>query len=72
MISFIKYNNCTFILNIENDVQIKNISTKNENGKIKVNWILVNSHQKYTTVDKPVTTTIKYKVIFFSQTLIII
>ncbi|KAL4085361.1 hypothetical protein QTP88_027220 [Uroleucon formosanum] len=46
----------------KNDVQIKNISTKNENGKIKVNWILVNSYQQYTTVNKPVTTIIKYKV----------
>ncbi|XP_060872331.1 uncharacterized protein LOC132946371 [Metopolophium dirhodum] len=46
----------------KNDVQIKNISTKYENGNIKVNWILVNSHQHYTTVDEPVTSIIKYKV----------
>ncbi|XP_008186132.1 uncharacterized protein LOC100169299 [Acyrthosiphon pisum] len=46
----------------KNGVQIKNISTIYENGKIKVNWILVNSHQHYTTVDEPVTSIIKYKV----------
>ncbi|XP_008188160.2 uncharacterized protein LOC100568743 [Acyrthosiphon pisum] len=46
----------------KNDVQIKNISTKNENGKIKVNWILVNPHRHYATVDVPVTAIIKYKV----------
>ncbi|XP_001948568.2 uncharacterized protein LOC100163240 [Acyrthosiphon pisum] len=46
----------------KNDVQIKNISTNYENGKIKVNWILVNSHQHYITVDEPVTSIIKYKV----------
>ncbi|XP_029345336.1 uncharacterized protein LOC100160785 isoform X4 [Acyrthosiphon pisum] len=45
----------------KNDVQIKNISTKYENGKIKVNWILVNSHQKYTPVEEPITSIIKYK-----------
>eukprot|EP00102_Acyrthosiphon_pisum_P025257 XP_016662467.1 PREDICTED: uncharacterized protein LOC100570133 [Acyrthosiphon pisum] len=45
----------------KNDVQIKNISSIYENGKIKVNWILVNSHQHYTTVDEPVTSIIKYK-----------
>ncbi|CAI6359203.1 unnamed protein product [Macrosiphum euphorbiae] len=46
----------------KNDVQIKNISTKYENGKIKVNWILVYPHEHYTTVDEPVTSIIKYKV----------
>jgi len=69
----IPYNNCAIFLNIvENDVHIKNISTKYENGKIKVNWILVNSHQHYTTFDEPVTSIIKYKVIFLSTTLITI
>ncbi|XP_060872815.1 uncharacterized protein LOC132946770 [Metopolophium dirhodum] len=46
----------------KNDVQIKNISTKYENGKIKVYWILVNSHQHSTTVNEPVTSVIKFKV----------
>ncbi|XP_060872332.1 LOW QUALITY PROTEIN: uncharacterized protein LOC132946372 [Metopolophium dirhodum] len=46
----------------KNDVRIKNISSKYENGKIKVNWILVYSHQHYTSVDEPVTSIIKYKV----------
>ncbi|CAI6354595.1 unnamed protein product [Macrosiphum euphorbiae] len=45
----------------KNDVQIKNISTKYENLKIKVNWKLVNAHQHYTTVNEPVTSIIKYK-----------
>ncbi|KAE9526207.1 hypothetical protein AGLY_013838 [Aphis glycines] len=45
----------------KNDVQIKNISTKHENGKIKLNWILVNSYQHYTIVHEPVTTIIRYK-----------
>ena len=69
----ILYKNCTIFLNIiENDVQIKNISTKYENGKIKVNWILVYPHEHYTTVDEPVPSIIKYKVILFSTTLITI
>ncbi|CAI6352820.1 unnamed protein product [Macrosiphum euphorbiae] len=46
----------------KNDVQIKNISTKYENGKIKLNWILVNKNLNYATVDVPVTAIIKYKV----------
>ncbi|XP_029345320.1 neural cell adhesion molecule L1 isoform X2 [Acyrthosiphon pisum] len=46
----------------KNEVQIKNITTKYENGKIKVNWILVYSHHHYTTADEPVTLIIKYKV----------
>ncbi|XP_060854158.1 tenascin-like isoform X2 [Rhopalosiphum padi] len=45
----------------KNDVQIKNISTKHENGKIKISWILVNSRQHYTTVYEPVTSIIRYK-----------
>ncbi|XP_060843558.1 uncharacterized protein LOC132923516 isoform X2 [Rhopalosiphum padi] len=45
----------------KNDVQIKNISTKHENGKIKVYWILANSNQHYTTVHEPVTSIIRYK-----------
>ncbi|XP_060843561.1 uncharacterized protein LOC132923516 isoform X3 [Rhopalosiphum padi] len=44
-----------------NDVQIKNISIKHENGKIKLNWILVNSYQHYTTIHEPVTSLIRYK-----------
>lgn len=44
-----------------NYVSVKNLTIKSEEGKIKINWKLINLHEN--TVNEPVTCIIKYKVI---------
>lgn len=53
--------NCGNMTFIGNYVIIKHLSIKNEKGKIKMNWELLNLAQN--TLNQPVTCTIRYKVI---------
>lgn len=52
------------------EFKIKDISTINENRKIKVSWKLGYMYERYnaavkSVINEPVTCTIRYKVIYF-------
>lgn len=53
-------------LNIGN-IKIRDVTTKNEYGRIKINWNSVDPHKNNDIESDPVTCVIRYKVKYFES-----
>jgi hypothetical protein len=52
-----------YIVNIENDISIKDIVATTTDDKIKISWKLKNTYQQDIIVNEPFTYIVKFKVI---------